>query len=322
MEENKKADPTAEEQFDAVFEAGHADPASSEAEESSGEEAQEQGTEEQASAEAEPSPDGKEAPSSSEALEELRKKAHGYDSMMGRLNQEQKRRAELEAELERLRRAPASAETDGGQAQREPSQPAAKTVELDEGMRALVEGLPENLRGVFHEDSADGTRLRKVMEEFGPEQASILAEVVVDHRTELSARQRRETSQAEEVRRSHFATLSEKFPDFAPAFAGDAVQLRVLQDGIEQFIGHLPYGEGTRLARIAREGTTEEVAELLEKYTAYRSGSGSGTDAKKVEQAAKDGYAVPTRSVPQLNNKRVPPDDFDAAFDEAVKAPR
>lgn len=316
MEEKKEDALHPEAQFDAAFDA---EPVQEpEASKEEGQLPSEETPERDAEENEQPaalSPDGKSEP---DPDDELRKKAHGYDSMKGRLNQEQKRRLELEAEVERLR---AQAQPPAPKPE-QAAAPAENKAALDENMQALVNALPENLRGVFHEESADGTRLRKVLDEFGPEQASILAEVVLERRTEHSARQERETSRAEEVKSAHFATLSEKFPDFTGAFSGDAVQLRVLRDGIEDFIGHLPYAEGVRFSRIAKEGTTEEVTELLEKYAAYRSGPGSGTGTqKKVAQAAQDGYAVPTRSVPPLN-KNVPPDDFDSAFDEAVKSQR
>ena len=102
----------------------------------------------------------------------LEQRAHGYDSMLGRLEKERAEKARLEEELEALRsQASPSPVTDT--AKDDKAQPEGdKTTfeipeELKEDLGTIEKEEDPQLAALFREDSKDGARLRHVLEDFG-----------------------------------------------------------------------------------------------------------------------------------------------------------
>lgn len=245
-----------------------------------------------------PSSEYSEPQSSDEDLEELKRKAHGYESMLGRLKKEQQRAAELEQQLA------------GYRAPQQEQQPAS----IDDDIEAEIAQLPEEVQPLFRENSREGNRVRKLLEEYGQEHALSVADMIQSKRS-LEAYQRQ--VQGDNVRRmkeEHDRILSEAFPEYADAFNGDTAKMQSLLQGVNTWINSLPYAQGVEMTRIVQGGTAREVVSMLNEYKK------SSTAGKKaaVKNLALNNLAVPSRGgTPPAAQADI--NDYDAAFEEAVR---
>ncbi len=170
-----------------------------------------------------------------EELEALRKKAHGYDSMLGRLQAEQRARQQEQQELARARdelarmrgHAPAPVHQDqqvpqghGNQPAPQhvaPTQPAAplSMVEIPEDIKEEAEAFSRDypdLTPLLRYPGREGEKLRKLLAEYGPDVAALHGQNVMSQyrmsqaeqqmaqrlsQAEMAAKQAREESLAQ-----------------------------------------------------------------------------------------------------------------------------
>lgn len=246
--------------------------------------------------------------------DEIRKKAHGYDSMLGRLNKSQQREKELEAQIEALKAQYAQSVQSKEQVQTPSEQ---KSVQLDDDMQEQMEFIPSELRSMFSEDSKDGKKLRTALEDYGADYASTMAQSIADHRAFEQMRTDNVRTAQENANKAHIDRVVSVFPEYEAALRGNAAEHALLVDSVDEFISTLPYKEGKRFSEIAEHGNAEEVIELLTALRNHKKGNPAQVGEARA-RAASDGYAVPTRGT--SSGYDTPSNDYDAAFDEAAAA--
>lgn len=257
---------------------------------------------------------------------ELQRKAHGYDSMKGRLEKAQRELAEL-----RRQQVTAPAPDPAPAA---PPVPQTRTAaeyglspEIQGDLDAIRHDSPE-LAALILEDSKDGVLLRRRLTEAGRESAEDKAEAILARRAATIAleaarnapvaAERRATELAHSISiEQEWERLRERHPDFYelrmnPARAADNA---VFVGKIDEWISAKPYRDAAPLAAIRANGTPTEIAGLLDQYKQETSGSGGGGAPEKPTAARRDAaiHAVPSRAAPLRDTP--PKDDFDAGFE-------
>lgn len=235
-----------------------------------------------------------------------------YKSMMGRLKASQAENLAMKTELSALK-----ARLD--ELTRSQPRPQEETVPV-EG----IDGLSESIRPLFTENSREGATLRKTLEEYGPEHASVLAEAMLAKREARDATSEMKQQFAVDADARHKMALAQAHPEYADAILEkDAAKAAELMNGVHAWIGVLPYAEGAEMMRILNNGTTYEVSGLLAKYKQFRSGGAKKPAAQPkaaapggaAERIARSNVAVPG------TGKAMPPKekatDFETAWDEA-----
>lgn len=249
--------------------------------------------------------------------EELRKKAHGYDSMFGRLESVRAENKALKERLAQLERAVAAPPSQAAPAE----QPAVAVPEdIREDLEALTKRDPR-LAALALEDSQDGARLRKALADYGVDYAEERADVV-RLRRELDSKVAAVESTTQQAVRTNavqtfYATIGAKHPDWV-SLATDPQRSHEHEQymhAVRAWAEAKPYAEGARLFAIMNQGTPTEVIELLDRYK-----SETRTSTQTRRSGADDALAVPSRSAPPPAGTRVGKDDFDAAFAEAARA--
>ena len=234
---------------------------------------------------------------------------HKYSSAMGRLKASQAQNKELADQIAQMREQLAAFQAGmQGSTQQEDAQ--------DEVEVEGLEDVPEELHSLFKDDSADGKRLRRMLEEYGADYAIPIAETVKERRELQQFRAQAEQDRASRVEEDHFTRIANAVPEYADALIGQNRQAKFneLVQGVKAWIGTLPYSEGVAMDRVVNTGTPDEVISMLRSYSKYRNG-GSGRSASAVRNLARSNMAVPaSRSAPR--SKQISKDDFDAAFDE------
>jgi hypothetical protein len=240
--------------------------------------------------------------------DELQRKAHGYDSMLGRLQAEQRRRQELEERLAKL--------------EQPEQQKAPTTIEVPADLKTEIEELTNRdpqLAAIVLEDSKDGEKLRKSLEEYGVDYAEERADTI-----RLRREVRQKVSSVEATTQSamrdakadaFYSAVSVKHPDWVSVTTDPARRqdYDAYMANVRSWAESLPYAEGAAAFRVMEKGTPAEVVDLLDRYKAAK--QGGGTDRKG--PSADDALAVPSRSGPPPSRKIASKDDFDSAFDEA-----
>lgn len=298
---------TSEQSFDDAF--GSATAPADEGQDNGGEQAQNQPVQQEPAGN-EPDPnDGNPEPQGvlhdTEDLEELKRKAHGYDSMLGRLKKEQQRAQELEQLLAGYQTPQAV----------QPQQQMNTQPGIEENLNAEIGKLPESYQPLFRENSTEGRRVRKLLEEYGEDHALSVAEIIQSKREMEAYRKQIQTDATKRAEDEHYRILSNAFPEYADAFAGDQVKMQELQRSVNSWINTLPYAHGAEMARIVQAGTPHEVVSMLTEYKKYAEAAGK---KKAVRDNAMTNLAVPSRGgTPPA--AQPDPNDFDAAFEEAVR---
>lgn len=257
---------------------------------------------------------------------DLQRRAHGYDSMKGRLEKAQKELAELRRQLAT---APAP-----DPAPAAPPAPQTRTAaeyglspEIQSDLDAIRHDNPE-LAALILEDSKDGVLLRRRLTEMGRESAEDKAEAILARRAATIAleaarnapvaAERRATELAHSISiEQEWERLRERHPDFYelrmnPARAADNA---AFVGKVDAWINAKPYGEAAPLAAIRANGTPTEIAGLLDQYKQETSGNGGGGAPERASATRREAaiHAVPSRTAPVRDTP--PKDDFDAGFD-------
>ena len=230
-----------------------------------------------------------------------------YNSMMGRLKAAQQENSRMKSEFADMQARIRDLQSQLAAKQEPPAQPVPV-----EG----TEGLPDEVRALVQERSSDGEKMRRVLEEYGPEHMSVLAQAVLARREMQNDAAQMRKQFAGDVRERHEMALAETFPEFADAILGrDAAKTAELQDGIQAWIGQLPYAEGAEMQRILGNGTTYEVSGMLAKYRQFRTGSAkpranTPPPNGQAQKLAQSNIAVPSAG------SRVPTKAKATSFDE------
>jgi hypothetical protein len=270
-------------------------------------------------------------------VEALRTKAHGYDSMFGRLNQVRQENDQLRqrlAQLEQSFQHPSqAAPQQQPQPQPQASQQAQIPEEIQEEVQAFQTRYPQ-FANMVTDGGEIGKSLRTLLESYGPEVAALKAEnlhVQTEMQQNLNqvqqtVQQSRMEQQAEQKRtlvlgnNPELAAIADIGRDgrLYP-IQGKEQDLQSYLQGVDQWVRSLPYGEAENWMRIQQSGSPAEVNQLL---GAYRNSKSSqpprpGQDSSRQAKAAAAG-AVPTRRGPQLPASEPDPDDFSGAFAAAL----
>ncbi len=232
---------------------------------------------------------------------------HRFNSMMGRLKAAQQENSRMKSEFADMQARIRDLQSQLAAKQEPPAQPVPV-----EG----AEGLPDEVRALVQERSSDGEKMRRVLEEYGPEHMSVLAQAVLARREMQNDAAQMRKQFAGDVRERHEMALAETFPEFADAILGrDAAKTAELQDGIQAWIGQLPYAEGAEMQRILGNGTTYEVSGMLAKYRQFRTGSAKSRANTPPSNGQAQKLAQSNIAVPSAGS-RVPTKAKATSFDE------
>ena len=251
-----------------------------------------------------------------EGDDELRKKAHGYDSMLGRLQKEREERKRLEDRLAQL-------EQLAGRQAAQPQQAApasTKAAEIPDEIKEDFEELSkENPRiaALLAEDTPDAKRLRSALAEYGREYVEEKAEMLLTRR-ELEAKiatvesHQRLTAQ-EQAQRAFFSEIGAKHPDFVAVYGTPEHQTYMA--GVSTWVESKPYSEAVKLVKVIEQGTPAEIVALLDKYKSETQQGGQATRQQtQRDPRAAAAAAVPARPSP-MPRQTGPKDSFDAGWD-------
>ena len=304
-----------EEEFDAAFEEDDEQPEDTfvEPDVKDDEPPVEKGTDEPH----EPAPMDVEEPEQHPAgIDDAAKGAEGddqrYKSMMGRLKATQTENLSMKSELAALR-ARIEALTNA---------PAPAPAKQEEAVPVEgIEELAESVRPLFTEKSREGDVLRKMLEEYGPDHATVIAEAMLAKREARGVAEEMRHQSAVDADARHKMTLAQAHPEFADAILEkDAAKSAELMNGINAWIRVLPYAEGAEMMRVLQNGSTSDVSDMLAKYKQFRRGSGQKVAQPKPAGGSAGKIAQNNMVVPSRGNA-VPPKekatDFDSAWDEA-----
>lgn len=250
-------------------------------------------------------------------LDEYRRLKAFKDSMQGRMDKLHRENAELKMQLEQKGK---------------PKREATKQVEIEEGLKFLAEDFGKtypHLVDLLTEDSKEGALVREALEEGGKHVAGILGDSFHQQRESETRQIADQRALIEHTNRE----LAQRHPEFASYILGSPDEGQKFRGAIERWISStMNYSEGVNAMRILEEGSIEEVSGLLGQFSkalkAFEQNTQGGStqerekqnqaSKKKREQHAADGAAVPTRRQP-TKEPQAPPDDYDAAWDEAVQ---
>lgn len=237
-----------------------------------------------------------------------------YNSMMGRLKASQQENSRLKSQFSDMENRIRELQNQLAARQEPPAQPVPV-----EG----AEDLQDDVRALVQEQSSDGEKMRRVLEEYGPEHVSVLAQAVLARRETQNATAQMRQQFDVDARERHNMALAEAHPEFADAILGrDAAKTAELQNGILAWIGQLPYAEGAEMQRILGNGTTYEVSAMLAKYRQFRTGSSKPRDSVQPQSGQAHRLAQSNIAVPSMGS-RVPTKakatSFDDVWDELDK---
>lgn len=239
--------------------------------------------------------------------EDVVPKAH-YDSMFGRLQAEQRRNQELEGRLAKL-------EEGNKQVENQP-------VDVPDDLKTEIDELKKRdpqLAAIVLEDSRDGEKLRKGLEEYGVDYAEERADTIrlrrEVHQKVASVEATTQSAARDAQVNAFYSAVAVKHQDWVDITTDPArrQEYDAYMKDVRTWAESLPYADGAKAFRVMEKGTPAEVVDLLDRYKAAKHGGGSG----KPGPSADDALAVPSKSGPPPSRKVASKDDFDAAFDEA-----
>lgn len=269
-------------------------------------------------------------------IEQLKTKAHGYDSMFGRLDQVRRENDQLKQRLAQLEQM-AGGQQEPQQAQSgQPQSFAPQAAQIPEEIREEVQEFQRqypHFAELVSDQGQVGQSLRKLLADYGPEVAAIQADSVVT-RNQLQqqvqqVQQTFEQDRAQQLVEQKRSALLGNHPELAAvadigadgrlyARQGKEQDLQGYLQGVDTWIRSLPYGEAENWMRIQREGSPAEVSQLLSAYHKQTQSQQPAAqhDPKRSAKAAAAG-AVPSRRA-SLPKAEPAPDDFSGAFAAAL----
>lgn len=266
-----------------------------------------------------PAPEPDEGDDGGKGEMSLEDKAHGYDSMFGRLEKERSEKEQLKFEIERLRSQ--AAQPSMAPAPVEEPKADVPEFELPEELQedySTIEKEDPQIAALFKEDSRDGKKLRKILSDYGPDVASIQAGAIQVSRnageTSKSVVQSFEQKQAEQAVEDHLNHIYSALPDYKtlttdPARATESQQYH---QALREWIGEQPHKEAVRYEYAIDQGSPEQVVELL---SAFNEAQNKGEKKPNVKDAANAAMTVPSKPAPMPKSKGAK-DDFDAGWED------
>lgn len=290
-----------------------------------------------------PTPADGDEEKSPEDLEELRKKAHGYESMMGRLRKEQEERRKLEEALARVRQ---QEQEQQRLAQQRPVQPqhsqplpmAEIPAELKDEADKFSSEYPE-LVPLLRFPGKEGQKLRKLLQEYGPDVAathgnSVMAQYKLavteqQMRQQFSQYDQRVQQQQHEMqqrfenerRNSHYSSIYEAVPEYGSMATDPSrrADLETYHAHLSDWVDGKPHREAQQLLHILRQGDAQSVVQVLRQFNSEQSTGRNHVDQNARRQAAHAAAAIPSRASAPPRGKP-DPNDVRSAFKDAFGA--
>ncbi|MBI9113177.1 hypothetical protein [Maridesulfovibrio ferrireducens] len=265
------------------------------------------------------SPDEDPAPDQDDSAElSLEKKAHGYDSMLGRLEKERAEKARIQQELESLRAQQTVTHVED-LAPTNYEQQEVGSFEIPEELQgdlAEIEKEDPQLVALFGEDSVDGKRLRQVLEDYGPDMAAIQATSLLSAR-QIGEQGKKIKSTVEKTEtEAHVSQIYNEVPDYKDLTTNPsrAQESREYHQHLRDWVSEQPYNVAAKHFNAIEQGTPQEVAALLKEFNSAK-GSAPSSVSQKTKQDADAALAVQSKNTP-LPKSKGSKDDFDAGWDE------
>ncbi len=265
----------------------------------------------------------------------IEQKAHGYDSMLGRLEAERARRREIEDRLARLEKPQQPAR------QQQPVPPtAAATAPREISPKDLPEDMVEGVKefgkkypqyaAVARQDSPDGARIRDLISNWSPDIAAMHAENL-SLRSEMSASvaqvQQRLTAQSVSTHNEQILQRSPDLAAVATVVDGKIVPVAEKQqayteyfNGLSSWLDEQPYKVASRYKQVlspGNGGTAAQVAEVLQAYHDSHNPGASAPTHPTADTRALDAAAAVPSTPARVKPARVAKRGFDAGWDEA-----
>jgi hypothetical protein len=252
------------------------------------------------------------------------KKAQAYDSMLGRLKKEREEKEALRKELEDAKKAKAPGGDAPGPEPRAPQAPAQAAKIEDENLAQLVDDFAAkhpDMAALVREDSQDGRRLRKRLEEYGEDLTLDAAESVTLRRQmaargeeDKAAREQWAKEQDQAAAKAHKAEIYKAHPDVAKIKADDTLNA-AFEAELGSWIESLPFKDGQKWADIRQHGNASQVIEMLNEFKEHLKAK-----QRSAESEAEAAEGIPSRgaSSPKPKPGKADPNDFDGAMAEAL----
>lgn len=241
----------------------------------------------------------------------MEKKAHGYDSMLGRLEKERAEKKRLQEELKNLR----AAQVEKDSAPADPIQKKEVFDVPDELKSELldVEREDPELAVLFSEDSTDGRRLRSVLQDYGKDVALIQAGAVATARELKEQNQAITQTVSQSAEQAHVAAICAAVDGYEDLITNPSrkEEKEAYHRELREYVEAQPYNIAAEKLAVIERGTPTQVASLLNEFNATR-GSLQADRAKADADAA---LAVPSKPSP-LPKSKGDKNDFDAGWDE------
>lgn len=245
--------------------------------------------------------------------EQLRRKAQLLDTTEGRLRKTQE---ELEATRRKLAevRAPRIEEPE-----------ALKLDDLSEDIRVDVQAFiaaNPDFATVMLEKSRQGERLRRALEEYGPEHVLVeeMAERAMGERQARVEEIRSRDEEASATRAAHFAPIFEAHPDFAKVCEARAVNPGAFDDyraRLDAWSEEKPGKDYKRIQQVLDKGSSAEVIEVLNLYKSEKADRAKA-QRDDTRRRASDATVPPSRPSPPPKLKDTKSSgSFRSGWDEA-----
>lgn len=292
---------------------------------------------------------------SAQELSELQRKARGYDSMLGRLQKEQRERQALEQRLAKLEgRSPDQSSAPGQQSSPEQNQEGTQAAKADIPAE-LKDDLAEfqakyaDFASMIEENSDRGQTLRNLLSEYGPDMAAVKAESIM---VQERLNQQEQAKKEQEVQ-GYWQRIASDHQDVAQAFQlhftqVDSTPVQEFSQALNEWIESKPKREADRLIEIRDGQDADAAVQLISEFKRETGWGQSGWQGHEEPPAAPAdppqqnavqdpnqqqaspsspggpqsdpdaAAAVPSRPSPPPVS-RPSKDDFDGAWEEAVQ---
>ncbi|MFA7188656.1 MAG: hypothetical protein WC117_01060 [Sphaerochaetaceae bacterium] len=272
------------------------------------------------------------APEEDDDLEDLRKRAHGYDSMKGRLNKTQEQVRTLQERIDAMSSQPRQSAPVPPTPVAPEQSPSIAVIpdEIKDDVHAFQKSYPAYAR-MIEDGGAVGSSLRALVADYGPEVAAIKAQSIALESRMNASIQALQQGQTKTAIRSHSEKILESQKTLAEiATVGDDGILKPVTGkeaaygsyfkGLDTWMRSLPFEEATHWMEVKKSGSTHEVNQLLHAYDSQSQAPSAKQPQGGQSRAAKAAAAgaIPNRgaSLPKTSQA---PDDFDGTFSQLLK---
>lgn len=307
------------EDFAAAFEAMHTEQAGREESEDSGVSAGTlESSADESSDDTESAPTGGEEKEAVKADEEMPSKTQ-FDTLRGRLSESDRARNALARQNEELKQALEAERTAKTAAKNR--RPVEIGEDLAEDIKEFESRYPQ-LAAVVRDESFEGDEARRILAEYGADQAMIYARtVIVEKGAEAKEAKLRADFERKRIA-DHWGSIYEEVPEVESMTETEA---EAFKSDLWGWIQDQPKAEREKLEPVFRGFEGIKPKHVINLYKSYFEATGKSSSQSRISDKAKDAEAIPSRSRGSGFTSRAAkrdlndPADFEAAFNELAE---